>query len=118
LRTTIFYSWGGSGNDVLTGGSAADRLEGGAGDDVLRGGAGADLLNGGDPAGRDTVDNGENDHRSIYVNFDGATISRADLVRWAGTQWAVNLPALDADANGINVQPLFAGQPARESVIA
>jgi hypothetical protein len=52
----------------------------------------------------------------LYVKFDGGTISRDDVKRWAGTDWK---PAvLDAKGDGITVTPFLAGRTDREQVIA
>jgi hypothetical protein len=56
--------------------------------------------------------------RTLYLNFDGATISRADLVRYAGSDWAGSVNSLDADANGITVQRFLGYRADREQVIA
>ena len=41
----------------------------------------------------------------LHINFDGATISRADLVRWAGTDWSGSINTLDPEGDGIRVSP-------------
>jgi hypothetical protein len=40
----------------------------------------------------------------LYVNFDGASISRTELARWAGTDWAVMVNEFDSGSDGITVQ--------------
>lgn len=52
---------------------------------------------------------------TVYYNFDGATISRANLVSWAGGFWDPN--QLDSDQNGINVSPFLASRSDREAII-
>lgn len=54
-------------------------------------------------------------NKILYLNFDGANISRADLVRWAGSDWDPNL--LDSDRNGITVQPFLRNRSDRETII-
>lgn len=53
--------------------------------------------------------------RTLYYNFDGANISRTDWVRWAGSSWNPN--DLDAEANGIVVQPFLSTRSDRETII-
>lgn len=58
-------------------------------------------------------------NKVLYLNFDGANISRTDLVRYAGSQWfngSVN--SLDADANGISVQRFLPSRADREQIIS
>lgn len=57
-------------------------------------------------------------NRVLYLNFDGANISRTDLVRWAGSDWARSVDSLDADRNGIIVQPLLSSRSDREQIIS
>jgi hypothetical protein len=57
-------------------------------------------------------------NKTLYLKFDGATISRADLVRWAGSDWAANISNLDADGNGINVARFLDGRADREQIIS
>ena len=54
-------------------------------------------------------------NKILYLNFDGANISRADLVRWAGSHW--NPDQLDSDRNGITVQPFLRNRSDRETII-
>ncbi|MFM9960515.1 MAG: DVUA0089 family protein [Planctomycetaceae bacterium] len=56
-------------------------------------------------------------NRVLYLNFDGANISRTDLVRWAGSDWASSVNEFDADQNGIVVQPLLRNRADREQII-
>lgn len=56
--------------------------------------------------------------RVLYLNFDGANLSRADLVRYAGNDWAHSLDHLDADRNGIQVGRFLANRSDREQVIS
>lgn len=63
--------------------------------------------------------NASNQAHTLYLNFDGASISRTDLVRWENGQWlSGTLARFDAGANGINVNPFLAGETGREKVIA
>ena len=41
------------------------------------------------------------DNHFLYLNFDGVNISRSDLVRYAGTDWAGTVDEFDADRNEI-----------------
>jgi hypothetical protein len=52
------------------------------------------------------------------MNFDGASIPRADLVRWAGSDWAGSFRYLDPEGDGIRVQPLLAARADREQIIS
>jgi len=61
---------------------------------------------------------GSGSSRILYLNFDGAVISRTDLVRWAGSDWAGSVDALDADGNGISVQPFLRTRGDREQIIS
>lgn len=54
-------------------------------------------------------------NKILYLNFDGANITRADLVRWAGSYW--NPDSLDSDRNGITVQPFLRNRSDRETII-
>ena len=109
--------FGGPGNDVLLGLGGNDTLEGAGGDDTLYGGAGADLLNGGE--GLNTYDAGATDGRRVlYINFDGANITYANLVDWGGSDWNADASGgLDANRDGIQVQPYLDGQANREQII-
>jgi hypothetical protein len=60
---------------------------------------------------------GATGNRVLYMNFDGATITRADLVRWAGGDWAGSFGYLDPQGDGIRVQPFLAARGDREQVI-
>jgi hypothetical protein len=55
---------------------------------------------------------------TLYLNFDGATLSRSDLVRWAGSDWSGMVNVLDPDRNGIVVQRFLASNPNRDAIIA
>lgn len=104
------------------------RLFGTAADDVLQvfdptlpvalsGGAGADLLNAaaGVPA---TYFPGAADGKRVqYLNFDGASITPAQLLQWSGnnTDWPAN--GLDLNNDGIAVQAFLGGAGNREDVI-
>src|SRR5262249_24510775 len=60
--------------------------------------------------------------RVLYVNFDGANITNADLHAWAGTDWDVegtaSNPNLDLNRDGIVVQPFLKGVANREAGLA
>ena len=58
------------------------------------------------------------DNRVLYLNFDGASISRTDLVRWAGSDWSDSVNEFDADQNGINVQAFLGSRADREQIIS
>ena len=58
---------------------------------------------------------GATGNKTLYLNFDGATITRTDLVRWAGSYWDPN--SLDSDANGITVQAFLRNRTDRETII-
>lgn len=60
-----------------------------------------------------------NTSKTLYVNFDGApSISRTDLVRWAGSDWSGSLGFLDAEGDGIRVQSFLTGSSSREAIIS
>ena len=56
-------------------------------------------------------------NRVLYLNFDGAAITRDALTRWAGTDWAGRLSEWDSDGNGVTVQPLLAQRSDREAIV-
>ncbi len=56
-------------------------------------------------------------NRVLYLNFDGANISRSDLVRWAGSDWSGTVNTFDADRNGISVQAFLRNRSDRETII-
>lgn len=54
---------------------------------------------------------------ALYVNFEGATITAADLARWGGNQWnPAWLPG--GAANGVTVNRFFASRSDREQIIS
>ncbi|WP_439472992.1 tandem-95 repeat protein [Brevundimonas sp.] len=64
----VFYGFGNSTANTITGGASSDQLDGGAGDDILWGGGGADILIGGQgadtlygEAGNDVLNGGAGD---------------------------------------------------------
>jgi hypothetical protein len=57
-------------------------------------------------------------NKILYLNFDGASMSRSDLVRYAGADWSWSLNSLDSDANGISVQRFLANRTDREQIIS
>ena len=58
------------------------------------------------------------DNRVLYLNFDGYNITRTELVRWAGSDWAGSVNDFDADQNGINVQAFLSNRGDREQIIS
>jgi hypothetical protein len=61
-------------------------------------------------------------NKVAYVVFDGATITRADLLRWSA-DWSADARVwrdedLDAEGDGIHVQPYLAGRADREQIIS
>ncbi len=54
----------------------------------------------------------------LYLNFDGANISHADLVRWAGSDWPHMLNTFDAEGDGVVVEPFLASRGDRDEIIA
>lgn len=57
-------------------------------------------------------------NKILYLNFDGASISRTDLVRYAGNEWYTgSVNNLDSDGNGISVQPFLSARADREQII-
>lgn len=58
------------------------------------------------------------DNRVLYLNFDGYNITRTELVRWAGSDWAGSVNDFDADQNGINVQAFLGSRADREQIIS
>jgi len=57
-------------------------------------------------------------NRVLYLNFDGYNISRTELVRWAGSDWAGSVNDFDSDQNGINVQAFLSNRGDREQIIS
>lgn len=56
---------------------------------------------------------------TLYLNFDGASLSRTDLNRWDGGQWLSGiLNAFDTGNNGITVGSFLSGDAGREKIIA
>lgn len=53
--------------------------------------------------------------RTLYIDFDGISLSRNDLTRFANGQWNVN--NLDRDGNGIQVGRFIGNRADREQVI-
>src|SRR5262249_30395081 len=58
---------------------------------------------------------------TLYMVFDGATITRSDLLRWSA-DWSADARVwrdeyLDAEGDGIQVQPYLAGRGDREPII-
>jgi hypothetical protein len=58
------------------------------------------------------------DNRALYLNFDGYNITRTELVRWAGSDWAGSVNDFDADQNGVNVQAFLGNRGDREQIIS
>jgi Ca2+-binding RTX toxin-like protein len=104
-----------TGRATLIGGGGNDSLTGGTGNDVLSGGDGADVLNGG--GGNNSYNPGNADARRIlYVQFDGATISRDDLLAMS-QDWSLPVDHLDEGLNGITAGTYRANDPNREEII-
>ena len=57
-------------------------------------------------------------NRVLYLNFDGYSITRTELVRWAGSDWAGSVNSFDADQNGVNVQAFLGNRADREQIIS
>jgi hypothetical protein len=94
-----------SGNANCSSSSSSDGPSGGSG-----GGSGGDLI---PPVG--------DGRHTLYMVFDGASVSRADLVRWSA-DWSADSQQyrdelFDADGNGIQVSPFLAGVAGREQII-
>lgn len=53
----------------------------------------------------------------LYVNFDGATISRADFVRWGGRDWDPVQIFGNVVQNGVRVERFLANRADRDQVI-
>lgn len=74
--------------------------------------------------------NASNGEHTLFVNFDGATLTRPDLNYWSGNggnglaagQWFAGLSdptnGLDEDNNGINITEMWSGYVDREQIIA
>ncbi|MBL8797991.1 MAG: hypothetical protein JNM56_29100 [Planctomycetia bacterium] len=63
---------------------------------------------------------GTTGQKVLYLNFDGASISRTELARWAGTDWAVMVNEFDSGSDGIIVQRFLqdVSASARDAVIS
>lgn len=56
---------------------------------------------------------------TLYVNFDGSTITNAQLRSWAGTDWAGSITSyLDTQGDGIRVNRFLDGRADRDAVIS
>lgn len=62
--------------------------------------------------GRGVQNNG-----TLWLNFDGASITNQQLRNWAGNDWSGSLAWLDPGGDGIAVQPFLATVPQREQII-
>lgn len=110
------HSSPGSTSYIFHGFDGDDYLIGGPGDDTLNGGSGADILDGG--TGFNNINSGASDNkRVLYLNFDGAGISKNDLLTWSNQNkdWQVN--NLDPDDNGIIVPSFLQDNNNRENII-
>ena len=67
--------------------------------------------------GDDTPKNSQSQRATLFLVVDGARITRADLVRWAATDWPGMIDTLDAEDDGIRVSPLLANRSDREAII-
>ncbi len=107
---------GDSGMDTLSGGAGDDQLDGGADDDILSPGIGADLINGGSE--RDVFRlNSSDPSKQLFLQFDGASISRAELDRWSTTSdWNPGVP-IPSSQSFIRVQPFDDSIDSPESII-
>jgi hypothetical protein len=55
----------------------------------------------------------------LYLQFDGASLSRADLERYAGAEWVNDWDVdIDDDGNGVNVSSYRAGRSDRGLIIS
>jgi Ca2+-binding RTX toxin-like protein len=92
--TTSTLTYGGLGNDTLTGGSDYDQLYGEAGNDILNGGDGDDRIDGG--TGDDVINGGAGSRDLIFFN-DGTGTLAVDLV--AGTAVGTSINGSDRFSN-------------------
>jgi hypothetical protein len=53
-------------------------------------------------------------HNKLYLAFDGYSISRADLQRWAGDEWSDVISRFDPEGDGIRILPVGQGSPQHE----
>ena len=59
------------------------------------------------------------DAKTLYVNFDGASLTNAQLRVWASTDWAAGVSGyLDTEGDGIRVTRFLNGRADRDAVIA
>ncbi len=56
--------------------------------------------------------------RTLYLNFDGVSMSHADLVRWAGNDWQWAIDYFDGEGDGVQVQPMLGSRTDREQIIS
>lgn len=59
--------------------------------------------------------------QKLYLNFDGASLSNAELERWSHDQWLLSTDDLDPEGDGIEVRPFLEGQRLngqREAIIS
>lgn len=67
--------------------------------------------------------NGINGVHTLYLNFDGASMTRSQLDSWNRDEWASEWTGnvydnIDPEGNGVTVSPLYRRDSDRESVIA
>jgi hypothetical protein len=55
--------------------------------------------------------------RVLYLNTEGANLSRAALERYAGNDWAPTVDDLDAEGDGIRIGKFLVNRPDREAII-
>ncbi|RLS54415.1 MAG: hypothetical protein DWH91_11905 [Planctomycetota bacterium] len=56
---------------------------------------------------------------TLYLNFDGASMSNSQLLSWAGSDWSGSVSSyLDPEEDGITVGRFFDGYASRSTIIA
>jgi hypothetical protein len=61
--------------------------------------------------------NSKSQQPTLFLVVDGATITHAELIRWASINWKDMVNTLDSEGDGIRVSPLLANRTDREAVI-
>ncbi|MBO7941741.1 hypothetical protein JTP77_038470, partial [Streptomyces sp. S9] len=117
-------TWGGTGNDALTGTAGSDTLIGGAGDDLIVGGAGDDFLAGSNGSDTYRFELGDG-HDTVYNAQIGGSLLDVDTIEFgagigvADVSVSSNLNDLVLTVAGANqsitLRGFLAGDPAQDA---
>lgn len=59
--------------------------------------------------------------KKLYLNFDGASLSNAELTQWSRGNWLLSVDDIDPEGDGIQIQPFLQGESLngqREAIIS